>query len=284
MAEAVCGPIETARRPRSVVDACAVGIAAIYRYGGIIAATVTLAACNTAAQSRTSQIDSTQMSQSTTLPADINFRVGTIAVEGARWREELPASIERHNGKVRLDGLPDHLNPLIIDSAKAITFVAALASYPKATLQALSGKELLLHSEGLMLSAVAPTRPATYSTPMPLVIEDVQGHSALARLQIQVDCGLARERSIEARGSIGPASAAVTDMEGRVANSVSPDPDAMEALSKARHVRSRLSHAWRTNAQALVQCPGADDAALADLKAAQEAVSKFGLSLGLGMP
>src|SRR4051812_795618 len=105
------------------------------------------------------------MSDPTPLPMGIKVRAGHTVVDGAAWRAGLPAALEKSNRRRRLEGLPDHLNPQIIDPDKASAFLEALARLPAAALEPLAGRALYLNSAGLMLGVSAPTRPATFAEP-----------------------------------------------------------------------------------------------------------------------
>ena len=227
------------------------------------------------------------MSDVTSLPANIKLRVGAAVVNGPAWRAELPPVLDQANRKARLAGLPDHLNPAILDPDKTTAFLTALPKLPAETLQSLAGKKLSLDSGGLMLGAAAPTRPATFAGPLKLEIIEEQGDVVHARLILQVDCALAKERAAEARGRIGPASDEVKALEARLPG-VSGKPDKereiLDNLSTTRRRRSALAYVWQKSAKAWTECPGTDAAAKADLAAAQAAVDAYAMPLGSGMP
>ena len=227
------------------------------------------------------------MSEVTTIPADIRLRIGATVVNGPKWQEELPAPLEQYNRKVRLEGLPDHLNPAVIDPEKVAAFLKALPQFPAESLKPLAGRTLALYSAGLMLGTSAPTRPAMFTGPMKLEIVEVQGQVVHARLVLKADCELARNRAAEASARIGPASDEIKALEARlpaVAGTPEQERDVLAALSVARRRRSALAYVWQKNAKARAECDSTDATAKADLEAAVRAVDIYGMPLGTGMP
>lgn len=227
------------------------------------------------------------MSEVTTIPTNISLRIGATVVNGPKWQEELPAPLEQYNRKVRLEGLPDHLNPAVIDSEKVAAFLKALPQFPAESLKPLAGRTIWLDYGGLLLGASAPTRPAMFTGPMKLEIVEVQGQVVHARLVLKVDCDLARNRAAEASARIGPTSDEIKALEARlsaVAGTPEQERDVLTALSVARRRRSALAYVWQKNATARAECDGTDAAAKADLEAAVRAVDLYGMPLGTGMP
>jgi hypothetical protein len=227
------------------------------------------------------------MSDVTAFPTDLKLSVGPAVVNGPNWRSELPPAIDQFNRKARLEGLPDHLSPGIIDAEKAAAFLTALPKFPAETLRSLAGRTLSLNAGGLMLDASAPTRPATFASPHKLHIDDVQGNVVHIRLDLPIDCALARERAAEARARFKPADDEVKALEARlpaVSGMPEKEREILGPLSMAKRRRSALTYVWQRNARAWAGCPGADSAAKADLEAAVRAVESYALRLGSGMP
>jgi hypothetical protein len=227
------------------------------------------------------------MSDMTPFPIAVKLRAGHAVVDGTAWRADLPALIEQSNRKARLDGLPDHLNPEIIDPEKAAAFLAALAKRPAAALQPLAGRTLFLNYAGLMLGASAPIRAATFAEPFEIEVADVQGEVVLARLILRVDPVLARERATEARVRIRSADAEVKALEAQLSatpGTSDKEREVLVSLSMARSRRYAIARVWLENAEAWVHGAKSDSVAKADLEAAASAAKSYFVLSGSGMP
>jgi hypothetical protein len=211
-------------------------------------------------------------------PLGFKLRAGHGLVEAAADRAAIRAVIEQSNGQHRLEGLPDHLNPEVIDPAKAEALIAALAKLPSDKLKALAGKALHLNYGGLMIAASAPTQPSAFAEISGLKIADVQGDTVLARVSPKIDCALAQSRAGEAASRIAAANDEVKSLEAK------QDSAAYEALSVAKARRFAIAQAWRDNAEAWSKCPGADAAAKTALKSAKSAVKAYLAPPRSGMP
>jgi hypothetical protein len=216
---------------------------------------------------------------------NIKVRIGRAVLEADHGNSELSAAIGESNRKAHIEGLPDHLNPEVIDVEKAKALLAALPKLPAEELKPLMGRTLFLNYDGLMLGASAPTRPAAFGQPFKIEIADVQGDVVLARLTLSVDCALARERSTEARTRLKTAEDEVKTLEKRASSASGTDQerDILSSLSAARSRRYALARVWEQNARTWAACPGADSAAKSDLKSASRAVGSYAVPSSSGV-
>jgi len=220
-----------------------------------------------------------------TSPLDVKLRVGSKVFPLAGWQQDLPAALEASNARVRIAGLPDTLNPEIMDREKAEAFLAALPKLPAKARKAISGKTLYLNYPDLMLGVTAPARAAAFNGKFTLEVADVQGDLVLARSRVAVDCGLARDRAAEAREKVRASEDETKEMEAKLPK-VTGSPEEKElltALSNARSRRFALAVVWRENSQAWAACPDAPPAAKSDLKAAQKAANAYAVPGPSGM-
>jgi hypothetical protein len=221
------------------------------------------------------------------LPVPLTLRVGQAEINPASGRAALLAAIDESNRKARLEDLPDHLDPEIIDPEKAVALLNGLSRLPRQALRPLAGRILLLNYPDLMIGASAPSRPETFSHPFKLEVADVQGNLVLARAVAEIDCALALERAAAARERLKSVQAEVERLESRlpaVAGAPDKEHDTLVALSKARLCRFALAQVWQQNARAWTNCPGADSGAKAALEAASQAVDSYVVPRSSGMP
>jgi hypothetical protein len=222
------------------------------------------------------------MNETVSLPLDIKLRVGHAVLNNPVQLSDLAAAIDKANAQVRLENLPDHLNPGIIDRDKAQAFVDALSRLSEDSLKPLSGQALLLDYDGLMLGASAPTLSATFAQPFKIEVVDVQRSAVLARVSAQPDCDLARSRVAEARARVKSLEEEVKRLESQ--SSATPDAATLSVLSAARLRRFAAARAWEQNARAWSDCPQADSNSKTDLADATRAVSAYAVPSGRGMP
>jgi hypothetical protein len=222
----------------------------------------------------------------TTYKIDFKLRAGHDSVAASGDRAAILGLIEQSNRGNRLDGLPDHLNPDVIDPQKAEAMIAALARLPAEMLRPLEGRALYLNSAGLMIGAAAPSRAASFAEPFGFEIADVQGDTVLARLTVRTDCPLAQQRAAEARARIAAANDEVGSLEAGLPaiSGTDKEADALGALSAAKSRRFAIARAWRQNAEAWTKCASADPAAKADFEASLAAVKSYIVPPGSGMP
>jgi hypothetical protein len=203
----------------------------------------------------------------------ISLRIGEQVVPlSTPAARDLREAIEAANHRNRVEGLPDTLNPSIIDADKAARFVAALPAQPAETLERLSGHELAVDWSDLGLGAADPTRADAFSAPFRLIIDDVQGRQVIAHTTVPVDPALAKSRAADAKAAFDAAQADVTAMEA-----VHPMPT---GASSARWRRSQAAFAWRLNAAAWAKSAPQDKQAATSLATAKAAVANYTMPSG----
>ena len=207
----------------------------------------------------------------------LRIRVGH-AVLDASDATAIAAAVAASNSAERIEGLPDALNPGIIDPAKAAALLASLRGTAANTAAVLAGGALYLNAPALRIAATAPTTAASFAQPFRLEVQEVQGDTVLARATVAPDCDLARAQAAAARASMAAAEQAVTASERQN----SGDSAALRALSDARARRYAIAQAWRENAAAMVEC--GDEVAAADLRAAERAARVTLVPPHTGMP
>jgi hypothetical protein len=197
------------------------------------------------------------------LPASGEVRAGQVA-----------ALVEAANRTAHIEGLPDALNPDLLDQAKAIRLAAGLAMQPPAILQRLADHDLWLNWERLGLSTVAPTRPEAFAAGFELVIDDIQGRHVLAHTTVPIDPGLAQSRCMEAQRALAAVQTEVQRLEAAGAGG-SPD-----VLGLARLRRSAIARTWRIEARAWATARPQDPAAKSASTEAERAAEMYVMPSG----
>lgn len=215
----------------------------------------------------------------------LRLRVGHEVVDSGS-AQGVAEAVAVSNRAHRIDGLPDALNPGIIDPAKAEALRVALPRLPEESLKPIAGRALYLNSPGLLIGTAAPTTPASFEQPFWLDIVDAQGETVLARATVSIDCDLARAHASAARARFGAAEQDVKTTEAQKAAAAgrSNEAAALRALSGAQARRFAIAQVWRTNASAVTGCDPRDQAAKADLAAAEQAVRATVVAPRTGMP
>jgi hypothetical protein len=186
-------------------------------------------------------------------PAGLRVRVGheTVAAGDAA---ALDAAIARSNAATRIAGLPDALNPSIIDAAKAHALLAALQALPAGALANLAGRSLYLNGPDLPVRATSPATPANFARLSGIEDFDAQGDTVLVRLALRPDCDLARAQATAARAAMAEAAAEVARLEDRQqAETASDRGGVLAELSVARSRRAAIAGAWHENAAAVAR-------------------------------
>jgi hypothetical protein len=104
------------------------------------------------------------------------------------------------NAARRIEGLPDEWNPGMLDAEKVVHLAAALPRLPEAVLARLAGHDLYLDDPGLQAHAAFPSHAEGFDRGFALDIQEVQGRTVMARIDVPVDAALARERAQAAAG------------------------------------------------------------------------------------
>jgi hypothetical protein len=221
------------------------------------------------------------------LPKDLKLRAGRTELGATAPKFQLLAAIERSNQQARLEGLPDYLNPEIIDADKAQALLSAIANSPADTSLSLAQHTLYLNYPGLMIGSSAPTRPANFVSPLKIKIDDVQGELVLAQADVPLDCPLARDRAGDARTRFKEADGQLKELEKQIAaagRSTEKQRQVLAEVSLAQRRRFAIAQVWRQNAAAWASCPDTDKGAKADLDAASRALRTSVVVGGAGMP
>lgn len=191
------------------------------------------------------------------------LRIGQQYLDAGAAPDAVLAFVDNANRPRRIEGLPDTLNPQIIDPEKAAHFAAGLGRLPSATLAKLAGHDLVLDNYALKIQAASPSHAASFDHPFDLAVEEVTGKNVFARATVPADTDLARSRAAEARER-------TASLDGEVKRLEAAGPGA--ALSDAKWRRLATARAWRMNAQAWSDAaPGAHDASVSLREAVQAA-------------
>lgn len=193
----------------------------------------------------------------------ILLRIGATTLPASPGVALAPA-IEAANARNRIEGVPDALNPGIIDAGKAAGFVASLPNQPAETLARMTGHELSLNQGGLGLLAAAPTLAADFTAPFNLVIDDIQGRHILAHTTVSPNPGLARTHAAEARKALATAEKDVRQAEARqVSDEINATRGRRGAIASAWHIGARAWAAASSDAEAQSNLAAARTAARA---------------------
>ena len=215
----------------------------------------------------------------------VTLRVGhaLYAADGpaAQW---LDGAVAEYNDGVRLAGLRDELNPLLLDQAKVQALAAWLACGEDDLWQRIEGQVVLLNDPQLGLHVSAPTRcvvdPATV---------DYKFAPSSTGLGLGVDWPIdldrAAELAAEGRRGVLEFDAEVREREQRVAETPSEKRgEALRALALAQQKRFAAASVWRCNAAALAAADPTNTAAAAESDQARQAADRFVVAPWTGMP
>ena len=193
------------------------------------------------------------------------------------------AHLSDFNRTVRLDGLSDDLNPLVLDSRKADAFLARLATVPASTLNRLRKRKLLLSDPALQLTSSSPVSAETLDKHYTLSVDDATRPIARARLDANVDEKGARERADRARQAMLTADRDVTTLAD---SKQRPDATSSTFIAHSTAERRRYAAAtvWRDLLSALAQRHPDDRALQAEAASAKEAAAKYIVAPATGMP
>ena len=211
------------------------------------------------------------MASATEAPAML--RVGSKSVPLSTPAAEVASLVDASNREHRIDGVPDELNPAIIDPVKAAGFVAALPSQPANVLAKLAGHSLWLNWADLGLQATAPTRREAFAAHVELVIDNANLKQVAAHTSIPFDSQLARAKATEAQSALARDEA--------TANLESQGQTTLDARDSTRRRRSALAQAWLNNATVWAKAEPANSVAQSSLAAASKAYQTYGMPRGV---
>ncbi len=199
------------------------------------------------------------MSGSGWAQAPLTLQIGRAMVP-ATDTAGIEGAIAAANARVRLPGLADHFNPLIIDPGKAQALVAALLLAPGDLPAKLAGRALDLEALHLRIGVSSPTTVASFAAAPYIQVTIEHPLSVSVRAVVPVDCAAARTRVAEARRLTEASQAEVKALRGA-------------PQTEAKHRRFLLSHVWLDNADAVLTCAPDDKAAAADRVAAERTMN-----------
>lgn len=208
------------------------------------------------------------MSAGTASAAPLQLRIDRATID-ASDKAAVNAAIAAANTKSHDPGLPDTLNPAIIDPAKADALLSALMRPPADAIAPLAGRALELNAMALRIGTSSPTTVASFAPPIKLEIASEHGDMVSARAMVPADCGIARDRAAEARQRTEEADKTYKAATG-------------DAIMPIRLRRYALSRVWFDNASAQASCAPDDAAAKAD-RAAAEHMMKSAVVIGGSM-
>jgi hypothetical protein len=192
-------------------------------------------------------------------------------------------AVEKSLPRGRLEGLPDDLNPVILDPAKVQAFLTGLSKVPKDSLKALRDKILYLNDPALQLHASSAVSPSELQSGFQLKIESGRsGEIASVTVKAPIDERLARDRATRARETMQEMDRKVQLLERKPASSLNGEE--LRELSLLRAKRYAAASVWRDLVSALA-ARRPDNAALrSEDKAAKKAASQFIVAPWTGMP
>jgi hypothetical protein len=191
----------------------------------------------------------------------IALRTGSARIPAVSSAASLRRFVADANAVQRIEGLPDDLNPAILDPDKVVRLAAALPRLPPATLARLAGHELYLDEPGLQVRAAFPSRAESFERPFALQVGEVHGKAVMARVDLLPDLELARSRTREAASR----HRALAEQEQ------AGSPGASSRLANERRIA--VARTWRMNALAWAQAAPSDPEAKHEVAAAEAAVS-----------
>lgn len=196
-----------------------------------------------------------------------------IAPEDATMEHILDA-VERHDQRARISGLPDELNPGVLDPSRVQAFVDGLGRVPSAVLDKLDGRAIALLSEGLGLGVASPVDAETLARGYTLELPAHLGAAVLPVARAAPDPARALALARRAR----EATAALDAEVARLERASGP------ALLDAKHRRFAAAKTWAAASRALADLHAGDVALADDARAAIEAVRRSVTMPRTGMP
>lgn len=208
------------------------------------------------------------MSANGSQPSELRLRIDRSIIR-ATDKAAVASAISAANLRARSAGLPDAVNPSLIDPAKAEALLTALTGPSSAALAPLAGRALWLDPTALRIGTSSPTTVASFSGPITLEVTHDHGETVSARAAVPVDCDLARARAADARRLTQQAD---RDYQAATGDAVMP----------VRLRRQALSWAWFDNASAYAACAPNDKVAAEDRDAADR-MAKAAVVIGGSM-
>lgn len=179
---------------------------------------------------------------------------------GAATRTSLRAALAANAEHVRLPGLADDLNPLVLDPARVEAFIEGLVRQPKAVLARLESRWLALGVEELYLSAASPVEADAIAAGFELVVADEDGAVVQAKMRVPLRQAYAQAVAARAKAALAGFEADATALEASGA--------APMVLMQAKWRRFAAALVWRGACRSLAETSRAFKAALKDASSA----------------
>ena len=185
----------------------------------------------------------------------LKLRIGFVTVD-ASHADEVSAAVEKSNVRQRLPGLPDTLNPGVLDPVKIVALISAIAKMPADAKSPVADHTLYLNGGDLGIGASAPTTAASFAKSFSLAAIETENGLVTARANVAPDCELAKSRAAEARHQFGHAEHEVQALTAKRDGAAGKpeEGEALRALSGAKSRRFAIVQVWQENAAAVVAC------------------------------
>ena len=222
-----------------------------------------------------------------TAAPEFKVTIGPAAFASSAGDDVLDRYLEAHNRRVRLTGLPDHLNPLVLDAAKVRAFLRGLHELPVSTRQALNGQTIDLTDPALGLHLSDPVSAETLNRGFDLEIRRTGRSEREVRLKGSRDSQLAEKLSQDAERATSQFHREVQELESserQRSNTPAEKSASLGELSLARWKRSAAARVWRTNAEELAALHPREMAIAKKAREAKSAQLKFLQPSWVGLP
>lgn len=160
-------------------------------------------------------------------------------------RENVCVAIASHAELSRLQGLPDDLNPLILDPERVLAFIEGLPQQTENVLHKLENKFVALGSEGLRLSVTSPIEAASIATGYELLLPVKDGLVISAALRTSVRHSFAQAIAAKAKNTLDDVVQEVKRLEESGAF--------YTELSQAKWRRFAIATVWRLATASLAE-------------------------------
>jgi hypothetical protein len=205
-------------------------------------------------------------------------RIGLISsamhlAAGTATRESLRVALNANAEHVRLPGLADDLNPLVLDPARVEAFLEGLPRQPVTALNRLDGRWLALGTEGMHLALASPVEAESIAAGYELIVPDEPGTVVQAAMRVPLRMAYAEAVAARARSTL-------RELEGEVA-ALEANDGPYATLWNAKWRRFAVATVWRLASKALAE---ADRQFKRDHQDAAAAISRYVTPPWVGMP
>ncbi len=220
---------------------------------------------------------------------DITTRAGHAEIPPSREASaSILEAVERSNRGARLAGLPDELNPVVIDPSKVQAFLSGLPKLSDESLKKLRGRTLYLNDPALLLHSASPVTVDALRSGFQLAVpEGAASRIAPAHMIVPIDFTLARERATSAKQMMETFDDEVVSLEKKHRKESidgKEEADLLKALSNTRAKRYSTATVWRDLTAALARKEPKNKALQAEAQAAKKTAARFIVAPWTGMP